>query len=248
MTDFFAERIFYTNNVGEELSRVEKSAFILENDNDPVTASLFLETLIPVYTFLGLKNNAIECFNKIKKFAIDMPSVFIDSVMLNSKITLFREGLLQLSIEDSIFFALSLLNETKGDFKGRVYHALIILWLLRGDIEVAERLYDESLKNEGQTESIISLLAKDKALISVMKGEQKRAVEIYKGLLKNRNEGIYSTQILMELYRITKNEDYHTLARNNILYIMRSLPGPMKRIFVNRSQIKRFLLKDMSNL
>ena len=229
------------------LCQLEESASLLEKEDDPLVASLFFETLIPVYTFLGLRNNALLSFNKIKKFAMDMPSPLLESVLLHSKITLLREGLLQLSIEETILFALSLLNETSGDFKGRVYHALIILWLLRGDVEVAERLHEESIKVEGQTDKFLWLLKRDKALISIMKGEHEKAVEIYRKLLENSNEGIYSTQILMELYRLTRDEKYHTLARNNILYIMQSLPPSIKKVFVNRSQIKLFLLKDAPN-
>ncbi len=244
MTESLQDRIFYTNDIGKELSILEESAALIENENDTMVSSLFCEMLIPVYTFLGLRNHALLRFNKLKKFAQDTPSPLIDSLLLHSKITLLREGLLQLSIEESITLALSLLDETKGDFKGKVYHSLIILWILRGNLEVAENLYKESKKIENMGESISWLIKREEALINLMKGEKEKAIEVYRELLNNNTEGIYSTQILMELYRLTNDEKYYTHARNNILYIMKSLPDDIKRVFVNRSQIKLFLLKQ----
>ncbi len=198
--------------------------------------------LVELFSFLGHRQKAIEYLKQIEKVALELNSAEMYALVLESKITMLREGQLHFDIDHEISTVNSKIEKTGGDFLARYLGAPMVLYLLKGMIKEAEEVYNRAVALEEAHEETVWSIKKNYAMLLSMKGEKEEAISLYKILLeKEENYPVKLIKTYAELYRLTGNVAYIEQAKEKILTIFKSLPHDLKTTFVNKPFIKNIL-------
>lgn len=236
------EEMLLKNKIGDALSLLEESFKKGEENKDPLLMFESGRRIAEYLAFLGEVNGAVKYFKKIEKLSYFLNTPNIRSKIAELKIKLLREGIVHIDVSYETILIEESLKDAEGDSLARFLYALMVLKMMIGKNEEAEGIYKDAVNIEDVSEEVLWYINREYGLLLLLNKQPEKAIQHYSRMRHFALNIIEKIKIYTELYRLTKDEDYHEEAKKYILTLMLNLPFSLKKTFLNKPSIKKVLM------